>query len=95
MDIALPFIVVLVAVLAYPVCRDVQRHRARAWADKVIAGSLQAGVHQINRCISQLDKRRTFGFVPPEQDRYRIERLRDIRNRQATPPGQSVVTRSR
>jgi len=57
---------------------------ARRQADRIIASRQRWASREINRCITTLEKRGKslfgFGRWGSEQDRQRVERLRDIRD---------------
>lgn len=72
----LPF----VSLLAFIVYRNRQYKWSRTKADKIIAGNLQADVSYINGIIEIL-RPTHFYTTRHEDDLYRVQQLREIRNK--------------
>ena len=74
----------LILIFGFPIAllifRDQQRKWARSKADKIIAGSLQADVSFINGIIESL-RPPHFYSVRHEDDLYRVQQLRNIRDK--------------
>ncbi|MBA7605993.1 hypothetical protein ES703_13129 [subsurface metagenome] len=74
-------ILIVTAPITIIICCHIRRAQTRTWADQVIAGSRQANTTELNRYIDRLTATNTSLLGRSEQDRQRIEQLRNIRNR--------------
>ncbi len=73
--------VLFVAFMAiFSLACHIRRARARARADRIIAGKIQASAIEINHCITILTSSKAWLASRAFRDRDRIERLRDIQN---------------
>lgn len=80
-------ILIVTAPITIIICCHIHRARARAWADQVIAGSRQADAIELNRYITRLTATNNSILGRGEQDRQRIDQLRNIRNALITKQG--------
>ncbi|MBA7636894.1 hypothetical protein ES703_44522 [subsurface metagenome] len=72
-------------VLAAAVTRYIRQTRVEACADRIIAGDQAATEKQINKCITDILTAKTWFRDITEQDRWRVEQLRDMRKEMVTP----------
>ena len=70
----------LVFLAIFALACHIRRARARARADRIIAGKLQVNTIEINRCITILTSTNAWLINGAFRDQHRIEKLREIQN---------------
>ena len=73
-------LIVFVTFWIYITIYAIHSKLVRTRADKIIAGKQQANTTELNRYIARLTGKGAYPIGRSEQDRQRIEQLRNIRN---------------
>lgn len=85
MILELIFGLILLLVVFGAVTLHAGETQAKAEADRIISGEQPSTEEQLNKIITTLLRAKNFMGRRTEQDRQRIQRLRDIRNEMVTP----------
>lgn len=77
MLIFLMFVLFVAFLMVFALARHIRKARARARADRIIAGEVEANAVQINNLIRILASTSAWLVNRAFRDQYRIERLRE------------------